>query len=46
MSLSFYNGVSGVKTYQFGINVWGDNIANINTTGYKSQNVDFKTLFF
>jgi len=45
MSLSFYNGINGVKTYQFGVNVWGDNIANINTTGYKSQNVDFKTLF-
>ncbi len=45
MNISFYNGVSGIKTYQFAIDVWGDNIANINTTAYKSQNVDFKTLF-
>jgi flagellar hook protein FlgE len=45
MNISFYNGVGGVKTYQTGIDVWGDNIANINTTAYKSQNVDFKTLF-
>jgi flagellar hook protein FlgE len=45
MNISFYNGVSGVKTYQFGIDVLGDNIANVNTTAYKAQNVDFQTLF-
>jgi len=45
MVSSFYNGVVGVKTYQSGIDIWGDNIANINTTAYKSQNIDFKTLF-
>jgi len=45
MISSLYNGVSGVKTYQTGIDVWGDNIANVNTTGYKAQNVDFATLF-
>jgi len=45
MISSLYNGVSGVKTYQTGIDVWGDNIANVNTTAYKEQNVDFATLF-
>jgi flagellar hook protein FlgE len=45
MISSLYNGVTGIKTYQSGIDIWGDNIANVNTTAYKSQNVDFKTLF-
>ena len=45
MISSLYNGVSGIKTYQTGIDVWGNNIANINTTAYKEQNVDFQTLF-
>jgi len=45
MNASFYNGVGGVKTAQLGVDVWGDNIANMNTTGYKSQKVDFHTLF-
>jgi flagellar hook protein FlgE len=45
MNTSFYNGLVGMKTSQFGIDVWGDNIANANTTGYKQQNVDFSTLF-
>jgi flagellar hook protein FlgE len=45
MNISFYNGVSGIKTYQYGIDIWGDNIANINTTAYRAQEVDFKSLF-
>ena len=45
MNASFYNGVGGVKTAQFGVDVWGDNIANMNTTGYKAQKIDFHTLF-
>ena len=45
MISSLYNGVTGIKTYQTGIDVWGDNIANVNTTAYKAQNVDFATLF-
>ena len=45
MNTSFYNGVIGIKTYQFGIDVLGDNISNVNTNGYKQRNVDFDTLF-
>ena len=45
MNTSFYNGVVGMKTSQVGIDVWGDNIANANTTGYKQQNVSFSSLF-
>jgi len=45
MNTSFYNGVIGMETSQFGIDEWGDNIANANTTGYKQQNVDFSALF-
>ncbi|NPA54938.1 MAG: flagellar hook-basal body complex protein [Epsilonproteobacteria bacterium] len=45
MNTSFYNGVSGMKTAQVGIDVWGDNIANIDTIGFKQRDVDFSTLF-
>ena len=45
MNASFYNGVGGIKTAQLGVDVWGDNIANMNTTGYKAQKIDFHTLF-
>jgi len=45
MTTSFYNGIGGMKTSQVGIDVLGDNIANINTVGYKQQQVDFSTLF-
>ena len=45
MNASFYNGLMGIKTYQFGIDVLGDNISNVNTDGFKQRNVDFDTLF-
>ena len=45
MNTSFYNGVGGMKTAQIGIDVWSDNISNVNTIGYKEQNLDFTTLF-
>ena len=45
MTTSFYNGVSGMKSFQYGIDIWGDNIANINTIGYKEQIPEFSTLF-
>ena len=45
MNTSFYNGISGIKTHQFGIDVWADNISNVNTTGYKSSNPEFSTIF-
>jgi len=45
MTTSFYNGITGLKSFQYGIDVWGDNISNINTTGYKEQIPEFSTLF-
>jgi len=45
MSLSFYNGVSAFKTYQSAIDIWGDNIANINTPAFKENIPEFSTLF-
>ena len=42
---SFYNGISGVKTHQFGIDSTSNNIANINTTGYRANMPEFKSLF-
>jgi len=45
MTTSFYNGISGLKSFQSGIDVWGDNIANINTTGYKENIPEFSTIF-
>ncbi|BBG66882.1 flagellar hook protein FlgE [Hydrogenimonas sp.] len=45
MNVSFYNGVSGTKTHQSGIDIWGNNIANVNTVGYKSDIPEFSTIF-
>ncbi len=45
MNRSFYNGIMGVKTHQFGMDVWANNITNINTAGYKYKNPEFSTLF-
>ena len=45
MTSSFYNGISGVKSFQNGIDIWGDNIANINTPGFKENIPEFETLF-
>ncbi len=45
MNSSFYNGISGIKTHQFGIDTWADNIANVNTVGFKNANPEFSTIF-
>ncbi len=45
MNNSFYNGISGMKTHQFGIDVWADNIANINKVGSKTTIPEFSTVF-
>lgn len=45
MNTSFYNGISGVKTQQFGIDVIGNNIANIALIGFKGKSPEFATLF-
>ena len=41
MMRSLYTGLSGVKTHQSGMDVVGNNIANVNTVGYKSSRTTF-----
>ncbi len=45
MNTSFYNGVSGIKSQQYGIDVWAGNITNINKPGYKFVTPEFSTVF-
>ncbi|MBU0983214.1 MAG: flagellar hook-basal body complex protein [candidate division Zixibacteria bacterium] len=42
MMASLYAGVSGLKNHQTKLNVIGNNIANVNTIGYKSGRVNFQ----
>jgi len=44
MMRSLYSGVSGLKTHQVKMDVIGNNIANVNTTAFKSSSVTFSEL--
>lgn len=44
--VGFYNGLSGIKTAEFGHSTIGNDISNINTVGYKSSTAEFKSLFY
>ncbi len=44
MMRSLYSGVSGLKTHQTKMDVIGNNIANVNTTAYKSSSITFSAL--
>ncbi len=46
MMRSLYSGVSGLRTHQTKMDVIGNNIANVNTTAYKSQSVTFRDLMY
>lgn len=46
MNASFYNGVEGIKTQNFGIDVTANNIANVNTPGFKYSDSEFKDIFY
>lgn len=46
MIKSMYSAVSGIKSFQTRMDVIGNNIANVNTTGFKSSRVVFKDLFY
>ena len=41
---SLYSGVAGLKTHQTRMDVIGNNIANVNTTAYKSSSMTFSEL--
>jgi len=46
MSNSLLTGVSGLLTQQRMLDVTGNNLANVSTTGYKSQRVLFSDVFY
>lgn len=46
MNIAFYNGVSGLVSYQYNMDVLSHNIANVNTVGYKAQRTAFSDLLY
>lgn len=46
MMRSLYSGVSGLKVHQTKMDVIGNNIANVNTTGFKSSTARFSDVFY
>ena len=46
MMRALYSGVSGLKTHQTKMDVIGNNIANVNTTAFKSQSITFSELMY
>ncbi|SFU40904.1 flagellar hook-basal body complex protein [Butyrivibrio sp. INlla21] len=46
MMRSLYSGVAGLKTHQTKMDVIGNNIANVNTTSFKSQSITFSDLMY
>lgn len=45
MMRSMYSGVSGLRTHQIKMDIIGNNIANVNTIGFKRSAVSFKEIF-
>lgn len=45
MMRSMFSGVSGLRVHQTRMDVIGNNIANVNTIGYKAQRVTFNEVF-
>jgi len=46
MMRSLYSGVSGLKVHQTKMDVIGNNIANVNTIGFKSSSVNFSDVYY
>lgn len=46
MVRSLYSGVSGLTTHQTRMDVIGNNIANVNTYGFKASRVTFRDIFY
>ena len=44
MMRSMFAGVSGIKAHQTRMDVIGNNLANVNTTGFKFSRVTFKDM--
>lgn len=45
MLRSLFSGVSGMRTHQLDMDVIADNIANVNTAGYKAGRMTFKQVY-
>lgn len=46
MNGSIYSGTSGLLSFQKGIDVESNNVANVNTIGFKADNVSFNDLMY
>ncbi len=46
MMRSLFSGVAGLKVHQTKMDVIGNNIANVNTTSYKSMSINFSELMY
>jgi len=45
MTQAYYTGLTGIQSTQTAIDVTSDNIANVSTTGFRGNNVEFSSLF-
>lgn len=45
-NVAFYNGVAGMQSFQQLLDVTGNNLANVNTNGYKKQRASFEDLLY
>ena len=43
---ALYSGVSGMRSHQTKMDVIGNNIANVNTNGYKTQRATFRDIYY
>jgi len=46
MSVSLYSAASGMEAQQMNLNVISNNIANVNTHGFKKSKVEFQDMFY
>ena len=44
MTNGYYIGLSGLQTNQYGLDVVSDNLANVNTVGFRGSNTEFASL--
>ena len=44
MTQGYYAGLSGIQTHQYGLDVVSDNLANVNTIGYRGSSTEFASL--
>lgn len=45
MTQAYYTGISGIKSSSTGIDAISNNLANVNTTGYRAYTTEFASLF-